>query len=102
MNRNISDPIIREELDGVQQDIVRHRETLRHIGVSTLRRLTKTIIDRFDRCIDWRADMIDYGYDRREKFLSVGRHSKLFLMSSGAFPFKDPLPKLRTLKRRRA
>lgn len=96
------DAIFQEELAGVQQDIIERRQTLRYIGVSTLRRLTKTIIDRFDRCIDWRADMIDYGYDRREKFLSVGRHSKLFLMSSGAFPFKDPLPKLRTLKRRRA
>ena len=95
------DRFFQEELDGVQQEIVERHAALRYIGLSPAKRLTKTLIERFDKCVNWVNDLRDYGYDRREKFLAAKNYSKLFLITSGAFELKSPLPKLRRLKRQR-
>ena len=95
------DRFFQEELDGVQQEIVERHAALRYIGISPAKRLTKTLIERFDKCVNWVNDLRDYGYDRREKFLAAKNYSKLFLITSGAFELKSPLPKLRRLKRQR-
>ena len=95
------DKFFQGELDEVQQEIVEHRAALRYIGINPAKRLTKTLIDRFDKCVNWVNDLRDYGYDRREKFLAAKNYSKLFLITSGAFELKSPLPKLRRLKGQR-
>jgi len=95
------DRFFQEELDGVQQEIVERHAALRYIGISPAKRLTKTLIERFDKCVNWVNDLRDYGYDRREKFLAAKNYSKLFLITSGAFELKSPLPKLRRLKGQR-
>ena len=101
MGLTMKDKYFQRELVGVQQEIVERHAALRYIGISPAKRLTKTLIERFDKCVNWVNDLRDYGYDRREKFLAAKNYSKLFLITSGAFELKSPLPKLRRLKRQR-
>ena len=94
---------IKEKLAEQQSAIVERRKALRHIGVlprsfREKEKATKTIIERFCKCVDWKADAKTFGYDRFEKFMAASRDSKLFLMKHGDFPFQNPMPSLRRLK----
>jgi hypothetical protein len=97
----MKDKFFQEELAGIQLEIEERHAALRYMGISPAKRLTKTLIERFDKCVNWVNDFRDYGYDRREKFMAANRYSKLFLITSGAFELKSPLPKLRRLKGQR-
>ncbi len=85
--------------ESITNEKVKHQyEMLRYIGVVPKYKATKTIVDRFCRCVDWDADTEKFGYDRKEKFLAKHHSSKLWLMLHGDFIMLNPLPKLRRLK----
>tara|TARA_B100001250_G_scaffold160851_1_gene138200 strand:+ start:2431 stop:2715 length:285 start_codon:yes stop_codon:yes gene_type:complete len=83
----------------VQAKLEKQYKMLTHVGLLPKLKATKTIVDRFCKCVDWDADTEKFGYDRKEKFLSKNNYSKAWLMQHGDFVMLDPLPKLRKLKR---
>ena len=62
---------IKEKLAEQQSAIVERRKALRHIGVlprsfREKEKATKSIIERFCKCVDWKAAAKTFGYDRIE------------------------------------
>ena len=84
-------------MERCQNEVIELHRVLKYIGITQHGKLNDTLIDRFEKCVDWKAWSEKNGWPTKDDFHSMSNNKKMYIISGRLYPFKKPPPELEAL-----
>ena len=79
-------------MERCQNELVEYLRVLKYIGITQHGKLNDTLIDRFEKCVDWEAWSEKKGWPKKDDFHSMSNSKKMYLNPAGYIHLRNHYP----------